>query len=183
MPRLVEITNDVTIESHCNKEWLVSTRDISPLESLARADTHSAADFMGTVSEQWLFDCRRHKVSFPMGSTCPKTYENYSAGESVVLEDDLANRLVRMGQAAFPTSRERPKMETGEQANLDRANTMLEGMGLPALDAETFSVINAKTKASRGTSRHYAKPTDSRLAGALGLSPSDIAEMRKLSGK
>lgn len=182
MSRLVEILNDVTIESNCNREWLVESRDISPLEALANSVDNSAEEYFGTADSQWLFDCRRHNVMFPMGTTCPHTYETYSLGESVVLDDQLAARLVRLGQAAYPREN-LPERETGDQANLDRANIMLEQMGLPLLDHETYSVINATTKSGRGTSKHYAKPTDTRLAGELGLSPSDVAEMRKLSGK
>jgi hypothetical protein len=119
-----------------------------------------------------------HGTVFPMGQNCPQAYQSFAAGESVVVESNqVAERLVRTGQAAYPTHK--VKVEESVQATLDRTNMLMDSMGLPHMDAESMNAISKSI--NRGVSRHYAKPTDTRLAGDLGLSPSDIAEMRKLA--
>jgi len=49
--------------------------------------------------------------------------------------------------------------------------------GLPHLNADSLRSISLQGKKGK---RHYARPRDSRLAGELGIDPSDIADMRKL---
>ena len=180
MGRIVEILNDVTVETNCNRTWSVVSEEWSPLEALAHAadEDRERCEFSPDDGQYgyWMFECEMHKETFRMGGTCPQAYETFSIGESVVIDDQVADRLVRAGQAAYPTHK--PKLEESVQATLDRANILMDQMGLPHMDEEAIKAIGARTKK---VSRHYAKPKDTQLAGELGMSPSDIAEMRKLS--
>jgi len=180
MDVVINILEDVAYHTGCNNSWFVTARELSPIEALASA-SEDPSEF-SPEGESWSFECRTHNTRFMMGKDCPESVAHLKAGESVPLPKKIAEQLIRLGQAAFPTHKH--LTEDDVQSTLDRSNALMDSLGLPHMDAEGIKAITrANKKSGYGISRHYAKPGDGQLAGELGVSPEDIAEMRKFSKK
>ena len=99
------------------------------------------------------------------------------AGDQTSILASEAEWLVKNGYAEYPQFKAAP--DETVQATLDRANTLMDSMGLPHLDQESFSAITESKTVHKKLSRHYAKPADKRLARDIGLSPDDFADMKQ----
>ncbi|RLC75199.1 MAG: hypothetical protein DRJ03_30635 [Chloroflexi bacterium] len=150
--RLVHLTADYVINTGCDKQWA-----------------------MAESADGWCFRCRVHNTLFRPNGACPSLVEVCSTGTSLALPVRIAETLVERGQATYPTHQ--PVVEDSLQETLDRANALMDEEGLPHLNADSLRSISLQGKKGK---RHYARPRDSRLAGELGIDPSDIADMRKL---
>lgn len=158
--RVVRLQRDTTVDSRCHVNWRVSN---------ARPT----------------FICEIHQTEFYVGRACPKATQLLREGEEVSLPVRLANRLVSMGAAVTPVP---PRvLDERDQGQLDRMNAVMEREGLEPFNASVLDAIRAPSRGARSSGDPYglkrtARPKDRRLAQHTGLSPVDIAEMRKLAG-
>lgn len=170
--RIIRVLIDYAPGAKCMQHWSMSEQSVSPLMMLA-----DAANAEKTLADNmWVYHCREHETWFPVHRECPANDITLRAGETVSVDSKMAQRLVEMNVAVYPTH------DTQEEQPTDyvgKINALLEAEGLPQLDNEAARVITAD---NRKISKHYrSKPEDSGLARELGIDPSDIAEMRKLS--
>jgi len=134
------------------------------------------------TSGQWRQRCCLHDVAFQLGTDCPSKPAPMLAGEELWLEGPIADRLVQEGRAVYPQLE--PAQDESIPATLARANQVFEAMGLPAMERDAYKTYQAVPRiASSGGSGggHYYGAREQRLAADLGLSPADVAAMRKVA--
>lgn len=151
----IRIVEDVVLEDGCTNTW----------------DFHVNQNVIPS------YYCRKHHVEVPLQGPCPKSEFWARKGETVSVPSKIARRLVESDLAEYPTHT--PEPDQGVQATVSRINALLEAEGLPLTNAEAMGILQVE-----GRREHYqrpAKPRDRRLASDLGLSPDDIAEMRRAS--
>ena len=171
--RIVRLLTDVSLEGSCATSWtMVDTSDIQPLTALGEASDSSST----MHTHGWNYHCTKHNRYFFLDRSCPGGGRSYRKGSEISITSDLAESLVRRGQAVYPTHA--PVVDEGVQGTLDRTNALMDDMGLPHLDSEALRTFSVKGKKGN---RHYVKPKDSRLARDLGIDPKEVAEMRKLA--
>ena len=152
---LIRIIEDVVLEDGCTHAWEFVSEGALPY-----------------------YRCHRHGVAVPLSGPCPQSEFWARRGETVSVPSKVARRLVESELAEYPTHS--PEPDQAVDATLDRVNALMEAQGLPHMDAEAMGVW--KIEGRQNPYQRPAKPRDRKLAGDLGLDPSDIADMRKLAG-
>ncbi len=168
---------DLVAADKCYGKWVVTDsrgRDgISPLQILANFDSPFQEE--GCVNF-----CKQHGHAFSLYEGCPAVVDiedlKAAAGEVKVIAEDQAGWLVQNGLAHY--SKEHASKEVDDNSRLRRVNDLIEGMGLPGMDAEGIRGISATNTRSSGG--RAATPQSRSLASDLGLDMDDIAEMRRM---
>jgi len=163
---------DLVYTDKCEGKWIVTEESrVTPLMKLANYDA-------GVESDGYFYRCPTHNTLFSvMGGECPGRRDSANdlkvkAGEEATVSAEAAEWLVQNEWAVYPTH-----IAESVQGTIDRTNALMDSMGLPQLDAEAMRTVGIEGKRGR---KHYARPSENRLASDLGLSADDIADMRKL---
>jgi hypothetical protein len=153
---IIRIIEDVRLEDGCTQTW----------------------EFISEGALPFYF-CRKHQKRVPLSGPCPLSEFWARAGETVTVPAQVARRLVESELAEFPTHA--PAKDEAVDSTLERVNALMKEQGLPPTDASALGVWKIQGRQENPYKRP-AKPSDQRLAGDLGLSAEDIAEMRKAAG-
>jgi len=163
---LIRLTSDVRLEDRCESSW-----------TMAGGQTAAYAAPQQSPETGWGFFCTKHGAQFGVHQSCPRSFVEHRAGETLSVPSKLARHLVEHEVAVYPTHV--PEPQQGVQDTLNRVNSMLEAQGLPLTDAEAMGILHVEGR--RTPYQRPARPRDRRLANDLGMDPGDIADMRRLS--